>query len=76
MPDEQKLQNFEHDIDAMAKQFALPTSVIHDILWSEIHDLERAARITDFVPVLALKHVKDTLRRRPAVPASKDVSRR
>ena len=31
------------------------------ILWSEIHQLEREARIRDFVRILAVKQVKDSL---------------
>ncbi len=55
----------EYDIRDLAKQFALPPSEAHDMLWDEIHQLERAARIQDYVPLLALKHVKEYLRHRP-----------
>ena len=60
-----KIQNLDRDIDAMAKQFALPASEVHDIVWTEIHHLEGEARIRDFLPLLAIKHVKDVLRSRP-----------
>ena len=60
-----KIQSLNHDINAMAKQFALPASEVSDILWSEIRHGEGAARIRDFLPVFAIKHVKDVLRRRP-----------
>jgi hypothetical protein len=60
-----KGKGIEHDISALATQFALPTSKAHDLLWDEIHDLEQVARIRDFVLILALKHVKDHLRDRP-----------
>jgi len=52
----------EHDIYMLARQFALPSAVAHDLLWNEIHQLEQAARILDFIPLLALKHVKEHLR--------------
>jgi hypothetical protein len=56
----------EYDVRDLAKRFAMPPSEAHDMLWNEIHQLEQAARIQDFVPVLALKHVKEHLRDRPA----------
>jgi len=56
----------EYDVRDLAKRFALPPAEAHDMLWDEIHHLEQAARIHDFVPVLALKHVKEYLRDRPA----------
>lgn len=60
-----KAHNLDHDIDAMAKQFALPASEVSKILWSEIHQLEGDARIREFLPLLAVKHVKAVLRSRP-----------
>ena len=56
----------EYDISALAKQFALPPAEAHGILWNEIHQLEQGARIQDYVPILALKQVKEYLRARPA----------
>jgi Protein of unknown function (DUF3562) len=64
MPDERNMQVIEHDITAMAKQFAVAPSEVHDILCTEMHHLESAARIKNFVPLLAVKHVKDALRKR------------
>ena len=55
----------DYDIRDLAKQFVLPLTEAHDILWTEIRHLEQAARIRDFVPLLALKHVKEQLRDRP-----------
>lgn len=57
----------DYDIKDLAKQFALPTSEAQAMLWNEIHDLEQAARIQEYVPLLALKHVKELLRDRPPV---------
>lgn len=52
----------EYDIRDLAKQFALPPAEAHDMLWNEIHQLERASRIREYVTLLALKHVKEQLR--------------
>jgi|GEM_PF-4257210 len=55
----------EYDIRVLAKQFALPPAAAHTLLWREIHQLEQAARIRDFIPLLALKHVMEHLREQP-----------
>lgn len=55
-------KTLEVDIAVLAKEFALPPAVAHTLLWSEIHLLESAAHIRDFIPLLALKHVKERLR--------------
>lgn len=60
-----KGKGIEHDVSALATQFAISTSKAHDLLWDEIHALEQVARIRDFVLILALKHVKDHLRDQP-----------
>ena len=52
----------EYDIRDLAKQFALLPAQAHDLLWNEIHHLEQAARIREYVTLLALKHVKEHLR--------------
>ncbi len=57
-----ELKAIEYDIAALAKQFALPHITAHSLLWNEIHQLEHTARIRDFIPLLALKHVKEHLR--------------
>lgn len=59
------IKTIEDDARALAKQFALLPSEAHDMLVNEIHHLEQLARIQDFVPLLALKHVKDHLRDTP-----------
>jgi len=58
-----KIQNLDREIDAMAKQFALPASEVSKIVWTEIHHLEGESRVRDFLPLLAIKHVKDELRK-------------
>ena len=70
MADELNNKNLEHDIRALANQFALPTAEVHLILWTEIHHLQREARIRDFVPILAVKHVKDSLGNRVKRPVN------
>lgn len=52
----------EYDIQDLVKEFALLPSEAHDMLWNEIHQLERASRIREYVTLLALKHVKEQLR--------------
>jgi hypothetical protein len=58
-------KSIEHDIAALARQFALPPASAHTLLWNEIQRLEQTARIPDFIPLLALKHVKEHLREGP-----------
>jgi hypothetical protein len=60
-----EMKAIEFDIQDLARQFALSPAETHDMLWNEIHYLEQAARIQDFVPLLALKHVKQSLRENP-----------
>ena len=57
-----ELRSVEQDINAIAQQFSLRVSDVHDIVWDEIHSLERRARIRDFIPLLAAKEVKAVLR--------------
>ena len=56
------LKGIEHDVRLLTKQFALPPAAAHSLLRNEIHRLEQAARIRDFIPLLAMKHVKEELR--------------
>ena len=70
MADELNTINLEHDIRALADQFALPTAEVQLILRSEIHHLECGARIRDFVRLLAVKQVKDSLGSRVRRPLS------
>ncbi len=65
MPIGTEPKSIEHDIGALAKQFALSSASAHTLLWDEIQRLEQTARIHDFIPLLALKHVKEHLRGDP-----------
>jgi hypothetical protein len=47
---------------AIAEEFSCPISEVEQILSTEAHQLEQEARVKDFVPVLAIKRVKDLLR--------------
>jgi hypothetical protein len=76
MPQQSKIQNLEHDIDAVAKEFALPASEVYEIVRGEIRHLEGEARIRDFLPLLAIKYVKEELRHRPTISARQDRGRR
>jgi Protein of unknown function (DUF3562) len=72
MVQQTRSQNLDHDINAIAKQFALPVSQVSEMLWDEIHHLEGTARIREFLPLLAIKHIKDVFRRRPIASASRN----
>ena len=66
-PDELNIINLEHDIRALATQFAVSTAEVNEIVCAELVQLGQAARIRDFVPLLAIKHVKELLRSRMAL---------
>ena len=67
-----QMQGVDHDIKTIAEQFSLSVSEVHAILLSEIHHLERSARIRDFIPLLAIKQVKESLRNRSRLKATKE----
>lgn len=46
----------------LAEEFSCPPSEVEKLLSTTAHQLEQEARIKDFVPVLAMKQVKDLLR--------------
>ncbi len=46
----------------LAEEFSCPISEIEQILSTEMHKLEQGAHIKDFVPLLAIKEVKNLLR--------------
>ena len=60
-------RGLEPDIQKLATQFAVSPAEVHEILWGELQQLEQAARIRDFVPLLAIKHAKELLRSRMAI---------
>lgn len=49
-------------VEDIADEFSCPISEVEQILSTETHQLEQRARITVFVPLLAIKQVKDLLR--------------
>lgn len=57
-----KIQGIDHEVDDIAKRFAEPPSKVQQILREEITNLERTARIKQFVGLLAVKQVKEVLR--------------
>jgi hypothetical protein len=61
----QTIKVLEEDVRVLATQFVLDPSEAYDLLFNEIRHLESRARIQDFIPVLALKHVKARLRAHP-----------
>jgi hypothetical protein len=54
-----KWQGIARDI---SKEFSYPISEVEQILSTEAHQIEQGAHIKDFVPLLAIKRVKDLLR--------------
>ena len=60
-------RSLEPDIQKLATQFAVSTAEVHEVLRGELQQLEQAARIRDFVPLLAIKHVKELLRNRMGI---------
>jgi Protein of unknown function (DUF3562) len=65
---EKRLQQAEVDV---AREFvAFDRDVVHREFERVTHDLLRNATVTDFVPVLVRRHVRDRLRSMPtAAPA-------
>lgn len=59
--DRQQL-NWHSVAQDIAEAFSCPVSEIEKLLSAEMHQLEQEARIKDFVPLLAIKQVKDLLR--------------
>ena len=58
-----KMQRIDDEVDEMAKRFAEPPSKVQQILREQITNLERTARIKQFVELLAVKQVKEVLRK-------------
>ena len=56
-------------IKDLAEQFSCPFSRVEQILGRERHQLEQEARIKDFIPVLAVKRVKDLLSMSRQIPS-------
>ena len=46
----------------LAEEFSCPVSEVEKLLSTTAHQLKQEARIKDFIPVLAIKQVKDLLR--------------
>ena len=56
-------------VQTLAEEFSCPFSQVEQILSSQRHQLEQGARIKDFIPVLAVKQVRDLLRTSRQTPA-------
>jgi Protein of unknown function (DUF3562) len=64
---EKRMKQAETDV---AREFsALAPEVVHEEFERVARDLLREARVTDFVPVLARRHVRDILRSLPSAVA-------
>ncbi|BCA55103.1 hypothetical protein W02_22430 [Nitrospira sp. KM1] len=51
-------------VKEIAEQFSRPSAEVHEILKSELCRLDREARIKQYIPILAIKQVKELMRRR------------
>ena len=61
-PRQPKMERIAKDVKDIADSFSCPISEVDQLLTVEMHDLEEGARIKEFVPLLAIKRVKDRLR--------------
>jgi hypothetical protein len=57
-----KWKGIAKDIKDVAENFSCPISEVEKIMSTEIQQLEQGAHVKDFVPLLAIKKVKDMLR--------------
>ena len=55
-------------VEDLAEEFSFPIPVVERMLRTAAHQLEQGARITVFVPLLALKQVKDQLKPYQQIP--------
>jgi hypothetical protein len=55
-------------VEDLAEEVSFPIPVVEQMLHTAAHQLEQGARITVFVPLLALKQVKDRLRPYRQIP--------
>ena len=46
----------------LAEEFSCPISEVENLLSTTAHQLEQEARIKDFIPVLAIKQVREKLK--------------
>jgi Protein of unknown function (DUF3562) len=58
----------EQDMKDIAEEFSLPISEVDQTLKAEMQRLEQRARIRQFVPLLAIKGVKESLRANQRTP--------
>lgn len=54
----------------LAEEFSCPISEVEKLLSTTAHQLDQEAHIKNFIPVLAMKQVKDLLRPHEAEPSS------
>ena len=55
------LAKWDGIVEHLAEEFSCPISQVEQMLRTVVHQLEQGAHIKDFVPVLAIKQVKDLL---------------
>ena len=56
------MRGIDQAIENIAQEFSIPISDVYEHVRSQIHQLEEQASITQYVSILAIKQVKDSLR--------------
>ena len=73
---ERQQETWHGIVKNLAEEFSCPISEVENLLSTAAHQLEQEARIKEFIPVLAIKQVKDVLRpyeHRPPHPEQRDL---
>jgi hypothetical protein len=56
-------------VESLGQEFACPLSEVEWMLSAAAQELEQGAQIKEFIPVLAVKQVKDLLRKSRQTPS-------
>lgn len=56
-------------VESLGEEFSRPISEVERMLSAAAHQLEQGAQVKEFIPVLAVKQVKDLLRKSRHTPS-------
>ena len=56
-------------VESLSEEFSWPISEVEQMLSAAAHQLEEGAQVKEFIPVLAVKQVKDLLRKSRHTPS-------
>jgi hypothetical protein len=56
-------------VESLGEEFSCPLSEVERMLSAAAHQLEEGAQVKEFIPVLAVKQVKDLLRKSRRTPS-------